>query len=138
MSSGRRVLAAVDSAHASISEAVTHIAEMIYNWTEPYLSGDPGRLAITRTFENAFFADHPEVAAFFIKKGASVDHVTRTWIQYAKERNWSEILKLFVDTGVSTKEFLDEEKARAARRLAPTPIDNEIGVWGATSLTLPQ
>ncbi len=111
---------------ATGDQSSVDIAEIIYDWTEPYLSGDPGRLAIARTFQNAFFADHPEVAAFFIKKGASVDHVTRTWIQHAKDRNWSEILKLFVDAGVSTKEFLDEEKARAARRLPPTPRDNEI------------
>ena len=52
--------------------------------------------------------------------------MTRRWIQYAKERNWSEILKLFVDAGVSAEEFLNEEKARAARRLPPTPKDNEI------------
>jgi hypothetical protein len=33
---------------------------------------------------------------------------------------------LFVDAGVSADEFLDEEKARAARRLPPTPRDKEI------------
>jgi hypothetical protein len=50
---------------------------MIYNWTEPYLIGDPGTLALTRAFENAFFSGHPEVAAFFLKSGASVDNVKR-------------------------------------------------------------
>jgi hypothetical protein len=52
--------------------------------------------------------------------------VKRGWIQYAKERNWSELLKLFVDSGVSADEFLDEEQARAARRLPPTPREKEI------------
>jgi hypothetical protein len=111
---------------ACADQSAVDIAEMIYNWTEPYLFGDPGKLALTRAFENAFFSGHPEVAAFFLKSGASVDNVTSGWIQYAKERNWSELLTLFVDAGVSADEFLDEEKARAARRLPPTPRDNEI------------
>jgi hypothetical protein len=111
---------------ACADQSSVDIAEMIYNWTAPYLFGDPGKLAITRTFENAFFSGHPEVAAFFLKNGASVDNVKRGWIQYAKERNWSELLKLFVDAGVSADEFLDEEKALATRRLPPTPRDKEI------------
>ena len=57
---------------------------------------------------------------------ASVGNVKRGWIQYAKERNWSELLTLFVDAGVSADEFLDEEQARAARRLPPTPREKEI------------
>ena len=102
------------------------IAKMVYNWTEPYLIGNPGKLALTRAFENAFFSGHPEVAAFFLKSGASIGNVTSGWIQYANERNWSELLKLFVDAGVTADEFLDPEKARAARRLPPTPRDKEI------------
>jgi hypothetical protein len=111
---------------ACADQSSVEIAEMIYNWTEPYLFGDPGKLALTRTFENAFFSGRPAVAAFFLKNGASVDDVKRGWIQYAKERNWSEVLKLFVDAGVSVDAFLDGEQARAARRLPPTPRDREI------------
>ena len=81
---------------ACADQSSVEIAEMIYNWTEPYLFGDPGKLALTRTFENAFFSGRPAVAAFFLKNGASVDDVKRGWIQYAKERNWSKLLKLFV------------------------------------------
>jgi hypothetical protein len=111
---------------ACADQSSVEIAEMIYHWSEPYLFGDLGKLVLTQTFENAFFSGHSEVAAFFLKHGASVDNVKRSWIQYAKERNWSELLKLFVDAGVSADEFLDEEQARAARRLPPTPRDREI------------
>jgi hypothetical protein len=52
--------------------------------------------------------------------------VKQGWIQDAKKRNWSELLTLLVDAGVSANEFLDDEQARAARRLPPTPRDKEI------------
>lgn len=67
-----------------------------------------------------------EFAAFFLKKGASVDNVKQGWIQDAKKRNWSELLTLLVDAGVGASEFLDDEQARAACRLPPTPRDKEI------------
>jgi hypothetical protein len=111
---------------ACADQSSVEIAEMIYNWTEPYLLGFPGKLALSRTFENAFFSGRPAVAAFFLTKGASVDDVKHGWIQYAKERNWYELLQLFVEAGVSADEFLEEEQARAARRLEPTPRDREI------------
>ena len=111
---------------ACADQSSVEIAEMIYNWSKPYLFGDLGKLALTQTFENAFFSGHPEVAAFFLKNGASLDNVKRGWIKHAKERNWSELLTLFVDAGVSADEFLDEEQARVARRLPPTPRDREI------------
>src|SRR6516165_3557923 len=73
---------------ACADQSSVDIAKMVYDWTEPYLIGNPGKLALSRAFENAFFSGHPEVAAFFLKSGASVNNVTRGWIQYAKERNW--------------------------------------------------
>ena len=99
---------------------------MIYNWSKPYLVGDPGKLALTLTFENAFLSGRPAIAAFFLKKGASIDNVKQGWIQDAKKRNWFELLTLLVDADVSANEFLDDEKARAAGRLPPTPRDKEI------------
>jgi hypothetical protein len=111
---------------ACADQSSVEMAEMIYNWSKPYLAGDLGKLALTQTFENAFPSGRPAIAAFFLKKGASVDNVKQGWIQDAKKRNWSELLTLLVDAGVSANEFLDDEQTQAARRLPPTPRDKEI------------
>jgi len=69
---------------------------------------------------------HPQVAAFFLKNGASVRNVRSGWIKLAKERDWSELLKLSVDAGVSAEDFLDDKKGLVSHQLAPTSRDREI------------
>jgi hypothetical protein len=70
---------------ACADQSSVEIAEMIYNWTEPYRFGDLGKRALTKTFENAFLSGRPEIAAFFLKKGASIDHVKQGWIGTRKK-----------------------------------------------------